>query len=394
MKNSSPRLSAKAKTPPAPLETPKVIIPISGKQRELLEAEEKAGEEVLALAVAKMRERLYRGSEITSLPPTRWHLHGWLQKNSLIALAAPPKAGKSFVALHLASQASLGGSFAGEDFETPLKVLYLSFEKYQDTRDRIEALEQRLGSKLPKEFFSVYAPQRAPQLSNLVEVSKLERLFQEEKPELVIVDTLARCIGDLDENSASDTSKLVEVFDRLRVAADNCCLLFLHHEGKDSTRGMRGSSNLLAAVDTAWKLSGSPSTAIELSISASNASEPPEVQYFKVVSEQLAPLAGDIEERSVGVIQSTTIPEVASRAKSRVVEILTDIYPDGATTKKIVDALNENRDSREREYKYSTTGKLLTSLTKQRVLLKGSEKAPLWKLYESASFASAIKELF
>ena len=393
MKNTSPRLSAKAKTPPAPLETPKAITPINEKQRARLEEEEK-GEEVLALAVAKMRERLYRGSEITSLPPTRWHLRGWLQKNSLIALAAPPKAGKSFVALHLASEASLGGSFAGEKFETPLKVLYLSFEKYQDTRDRIEALEQRLGKKLPKEFFSVYAPQRAPQLSSPVEQSKLERLFQEEKPDLVIVDTLARCIGDLDENSASDTSKLIEVFDRLRVAANNCCLLFLHHEGKDSTRGMRGSSNLLAAVDTAWKLSGSPSTAIELSISASNASEPPEVQYFKVISELLAPLTGEVEKRSVGVIQSTTIPEVASRAKSRVEDILTDIYPDGATTQKILDALNENRDSREKEYKYSTVGKLLTSLAKQRVLVRGKEKAPIWKLYESASFASPIKELF
>jgi hypothetical protein len=43
--------------------------------------------------------------------------------------------------------------------------------------------------------------------------------------------------------------RLVQALDRLR-AATGACILFVHHSGKDGTRGMRGSSALLGAADT------------------------------------------------------------------------------------------------------------------------------------------------
>lgn len=380
------------------LHTPNGEIPhrpgISYPKRSPLIPEEE-GELALARVVEKMRDRLYFGNSITSIPPTEWELPGWLARNSLIALAAPPKAGKSFVALLLGVEASFGGSFAGEKFSKPLKVMYLAFEKYNDTRDRIEALEQKIEKKLSRELFSVYAPERAPQLSNAAEVSKLERLFEEEKPQLVIVDTLARCIGDFDENSAADTSRLVAVFDRLRVAAGGCCLLFLHHEGKDGSKGMRGSSNIAAAVNTVWKVSGTPATVIELAVTASNAAEPPSSCYYRVVGELLPPAEGEIEKRSVGVLVATYKPDIGSALRGQIGEVLRNTFPEGATRKQIGDALNVGKVKGGKDYLAdSTVGTALTSLKRDGSIEMGGGRSPRWSLTEIESTSSKLEECF
>ena len=67
---------------------------------------------------------------------------------------------------------------------------------------------------------------------------------------LVIVDTMARSMVGGDENSSKDVGVLVAAADRIR-RASGACVLLVHHSGKDSSAGMRGSSALEGAVDTA-----------------------------------------------------------------------------------------------------------------------------------------------
>jgi len=66
---------------------------------------------------------------------------------------------------------------------------------------------------------------------------------------LVILDTLARCMGAGDENSARDMGSFIANCDIIR-ANLACTVLIVHHSGKATGAGMRGSSALWGAVDT------------------------------------------------------------------------------------------------------------------------------------------------
>jgi predicted ATP-dependent serine protease len=334
----------------------------------------------LAEGVAKIRERVYAGSSILALPPMEWEIPGWLARNALTALTAPPKAGKSFIALHLAEQAAKGGRFAGTCFEQPLKVIYCAFEKYPDTRDRIEAIEVRSGESMPSSLL-IYAPKRAPQLANSEQVKALEEYFREEQPQLVIIDTLARCTAGIEENSAKEIGSVIEILDRLRVAAGSCALVIVHHEGKDSSKGMRGSSALLGAVDQVIKVSGTPGIGLELRVTHSNAAEPPMPTFYKVTSESLDPSPGRAERRSVGVLESTSRPAIGTALAARIIEVLEFSYSEGATRSQITSALSEDLKPGEVAPSDKTVGAALTAMSKEpqyRLSNTGKGRALRW----------------
>jgi len=68
--------------------------------------------------------------------------------------------------------------------------------------------------------------------------------------QLIVIDTLARCIGSGDENSAQYMSQFLAACDRIRLST-GATVLIVHHVGKSAQAGARGSSALLGAVDTA-----------------------------------------------------------------------------------------------------------------------------------------------
>jgi hypothetical protein len=75
------------------------------------------------------------------------------------------------------------------------------------------------------------------------------------RPQLVVVDTLARCFGG-DENSSEDMSRFVRTLDLLRDIYD-CSVLVIHHANKTDKTGsgkVRGSSVLYGAVDVSLQL--------------------------------------------------------------------------------------------------------------------------------------------
>lgn len=68
-------------------------------------------------------------------------------------------------------------------------------------------------------------------------------------PALVIVDTLARAMGEGDENSGPDMGAMIRTLDLIR-GETGAHVLVVHHAGKDTSKGARGHSSLRAAVDT------------------------------------------------------------------------------------------------------------------------------------------------
>jgi len=80
----------------------------------------------------------------------------------------------------------------------------------------------------------------------------LVRVWQK-PPSLIVIDTLARSMGNGDENTAKDMGQFVRSVDFLREKT-GAHVMVIHHSGKDSTKGARGSGSLRAAADTEIEL--------------------------------------------------------------------------------------------------------------------------------------------
>jgi predicted transcriptional regulator len=68
------------------------------------------------------------------------------------------------------------------------------------------------------------------------------------------VDTLARCFGGGDENTAQEMGEFIDGIESLKKAT-GATMMVLHHTGKQSQDGERGSSALRAAADTMIQVS-------------------------------------------------------------------------------------------------------------------------------------------
>ncbi|MCW2244737.1 KaiC/GvpD/RAD55 family RecA-like ATPase [Azospirillum fermentarium] len=71
---------------------------------------------------------------------------------------------------------------------------------------------------------------------------------------LVVIDTLSRAMAGGNENASEDMGALVMNADRIRQET-GAHLMFVHHSGKDTSRGARGHSLLRAATDTEIEVS-------------------------------------------------------------------------------------------------------------------------------------------
>jgi hypothetical protein len=69
------------------------------------------------------------------------------------------------------------------------------------------------------------------------------------KPALIVIDTMARLTTGMDENSAKDATLITNFMESLARYYE-CFVLGIHHEGKDSSKGARGSSAFYANMDT------------------------------------------------------------------------------------------------------------------------------------------------
>jgi len=74
------------------------------------------------------------------------------------------------------------------------------------------------------------------------------------RPSLIIIDTLARCFGAGDENSAEHMQNFVNGVDELRRLLGGCTALIIHHPTKADKTSYRGSSALEGATDTMLNL--------------------------------------------------------------------------------------------------------------------------------------------
>lgn len=164
-------------------------------------------------------------------------------------LAAPPKAGKSFMALGLAHAVATGRAFLGETTSAPGPVLYLA---YEDTHYRIKTrmMGLSLGAS-PQLVFLI----RPPTLENET-LEFVNTWLQENKGSLVVIDTLGRAEGNRkDEHSYSDDQLLGSALQEIAFE-NHAAILAIHHTRKaghgDFLQQIRG--NIAAAADVVMSL--------------------------------------------------------------------------------------------------------------------------------------------
>src|SRR5262245_30778219 len=196
--------------------------------------------------VQERRQRLFTYEELKNLPPPEWLAPGIPKGQTTIY--GPPGEGKTFLALNLALALQSQGKpvvyIAGEGMRGVPRRLNTWVEHYEQPGLPSFFLWNGALSMLNKKEVEKFINEAM----GLV-VEKTGRL-----PELVVIDTLARCFVGGDENSAEDMNTFVSHCDMMQNEM-GCSVFILHHTGKDTSRGARGSTALLGADDCQIKVS-------------------------------------------------------------------------------------------------------------------------------------------
>lgn len=197
-----------------------------------------------------LSESVYTTAGLADLGHPEWLIEGVLPAQAISLMYGPPGIGKSFLAVAAAMAASSGRDFLGRRATRPRNTLYVVGEGAAGMRPRAEAWEHVHG---PAE--EALWHNGALQLHSPTDMAALRMFVGDTKIEFIIFDTLARCTAGVEENSSREMGAVVAELDRLRDVND-CSILIVHHSGKDTSRGSRGSSAIKAAVDAELEVSG------------------------------------------------------------------------------------------------------------------------------------------
>lgn len=187
---------------------------------------------------------LLSAADLLALPPLRWRVRGILPSEGLAALYGPPGCGKSFLAIDMLAAIADGRTWF-DHATTAAPCVYVGLEGEAGVAQRVQA----------------YCAQRTAPDRLRVVLTPLDLRRHDDREELaaailaagmgagvVAIDTLNRAAPGVDENDASSMGLLIDAAKDLRERVGGLVLL-VHHAGKDITRGLRGHSSLLAALD-------------------------------------------------------------------------------------------------------------------------------------------------
>lgn len=177
----------------------------------------------------------------SALPAVPFYVRDWLPKRGKSIIYAPPKVGKSFIAMQMSRCIAYGEPFLGLP-TTKGKVLYIQFELGE------EILQGRLKST-GKEYDDVYIGTTFSMKLDIKEgQAKLLTAMTAVSPDVLILDPWAKMIAG-DENEGTDVRKITDFLDTV-IESFGCSILIIHHAGKDITKRGRGSSILEGWVDS------------------------------------------------------------------------------------------------------------------------------------------------
>lgn len=196
----------------------------------------------------------------------RYLVKGWLDRGASSVVYGESNVGKTFFAMDLAFHVAARLSWhdvnvAGMgDKEWPGRVYYLALEGGSGFSNRICAMRNERADIFERiEGAGDFVPW--PVAIDLHGSTDGEAIVQaindtSEPTALIVIDTLARAMGSGDENTAKDMGQFVRNVDLIREAT-GAHVMVIHHSGKDTSKGARGSGSLRGAIDTEIELTRS-----------------------------------------------------------------------------------------------------------------------------------------
>ena len=256
----------------------------------------------------------------TNFPDPKWIVPNLIPVG-LAFLAGRPKVGKSWLALQIAHAVSTGGVVLDQPVERGT-VLYLAFE------DSPRRLRNRLSKQaIPKDadihFHTAWPNLADDGLNQLATVIPSYRL--------VIIDTISRAIGSVDQNDIGQMTTLLGRLQQLALSSDVSVIAIDHHRkpsgmSADPVDDILGSTAKSAVADVALGLTrqrGKSTATLHIT-------------------------GRDIEERELAISWDPTIcawnlegtaAEVALRGnKAKTLNALRNAYPEGMSLAELAQA--------------------------------------------------------
>ena len=195
---------------------------------------------------------LYKASEVDVVKPS-WLVDGLIQEG-VTMLYAPPKTGKTFVALDIAMHTAASEPVWHGRRVQGGPVVYVSAEDGSGVRMRQQAWRRYHGLS-DEALFGYDAP---VYLSRPAHVDGFIAAVRKcaHSPALIVFDTLGRCIPGVDENSSGEMGLALDALERIRRETAARAILVVHHTRKDG-KASRGSTAIQAAMQGVLKLTGS-----------------------------------------------------------------------------------------------------------------------------------------
>ena len=185
-------------------------------------------------------------ADCEAAPARGYILKGMIAPGDVACVVGAPGAGKSLLAPYLAYMVAQGS----EVFNMRSKaggVLYVAAEDPHGMRGRVKALRATYGDapafRLVEGVSNLLIDQ-SPDLAALLEA------VEQQRPTLIVIDTLAMAFPALEENSAEGMGRVVAAARSL--TKWGAAVVLIHHDTKDGQQGLpRGHSLLNGALDVA-----------------------------------------------------------------------------------------------------------------------------------------------
>lgn len=193
------------------------------------------------------------------LPKTEFLLYPLIPQNGLSLLYAERGAGKTFMAMAIAIAAASGFDFLNFKADKPRRVLYIDGEmdarEMQDRLNLLIAGFESEGKTVIRENINLFLSglqdnATMPDLATPIGQRQVE--LYAKNADLIIVDNIFSLYTAGRENDADSWVKYNEWSRKMRAMGKS--ILWLHHTGKDKTRGPRGSSAIEAILNTSIAL--------------------------------------------------------------------------------------------------------------------------------------------
>ena len=177
-----------------------------------------------------------------------WVVDSLVPKQGIMALSGNPGDFKTWVTIHIAMCVSRGESVFSKFKTMQGAVLVI------DEEDHLQTLQKRLNLLEADDSDAIdYVSQQGIKVDDEETMSAIVKIVKEKDIKLVILDSLVRMHGK-EENDAGGMAKVFQSLQKIIKAGAS--IIFTHHHRKQQKgekvngQSMRGSSDILAAIDS------------------------------------------------------------------------------------------------------------------------------------------------